>query len=74
MFNNRKERAELLEAVEVSNKDVTIPHFPWVRINKFSNPSYQINYIAKEKKNYIVTTSVNLITLTIVENPSEKWS
>ncbi|WZY68001.1 hypothetical protein YC2023_000241 [Brassica napus] len=29
MFNNRKERAELLEAVEVSNKDVTIPHFPW---------------------------------------------
>ena len=69
MFNNRKERAELLEAVEVSNKDVTIPHFPWVRINKFSNPfmftymwdinAYQINYIA--------TTSVNRITLTIVE-------
>ncbi|CAH2076412.1 unnamed protein product [Thlaspi arvense] len=28
MFNNRKERAELLEAVVVGNKDATIPHFP----------------------------------------------
>ncbi|KAG7544829.1 Alpha/Beta hydrolase fold [Arabidopsis suecica] len=28
MFNNRKERAELLEAVVVSNKEAQIPHFP----------------------------------------------
>ncbi|CAI9110775.1 OLC1v1010854C1 [Oldenlandia corymbosa var. corymbosa] len=27
MFNNRKERAELLEALVVSNKEATIPHF-----------------------------------------------
>nr|GEZ29795.1 epoxide hydrolase 4-like [Tanacetum cinerariifolium] len=28
MFNNRKERAELLEGLIVSNKDLTIPHYP----------------------------------------------
>ncbi|XP_022894651.1 uncharacterized protein LOC111409000 [Olea europaea var. sylvestris] len=28
MFNNRKERGELLEGLVVSNKDTNIPHFP----------------------------------------------
>ncbi|CAH1434961.1 unnamed protein product [Lactuca virosa] len=28
MFNNRKERGELLEGLIVSNKDITIPYFP----------------------------------------------
>ncbi|XWS45423.1 hypothetical protein CRYUN_Cryun15aG0135500 [Craigia yunnanensis] len=32
MFTNRKERAELLEALVISNKDATIPSFPQVII------------------------------------------
>ncbi|XP_041009331.1 epoxide hydrolase 3-like [Juglans microcarpa x Juglans regia] len=28
MFNNRKERGELLEALLICNKDATVPHFP----------------------------------------------
>jgi len=38
MFNNRKERAELLEAVVVSNKEAQIPHFPRVRMNICPHP------------------------------------
>lgn len=30
MFNNRKERGELLEELVVSNKDASIPHFSQV--------------------------------------------
>jgi hypothetical protein len=31
MFTNRKERAELLEGLVVSNKDATVPVLPQVR-------------------------------------------
>ena len=30
MYNNRKERGELLEAFVISNKDFTVPNFPQV--------------------------------------------
>lgn len=30
MFNNRKERGELLETLLICNKDATVPHFPQV--------------------------------------------
>lgn len=32
MFTNRKERAELLEGLVVSNKDATVPILPQVRL------------------------------------------
>ncbi|CAA3025751.1 epoxide hydrolase 4-like [Olea europaea subsp. europaea] len=35
MFNNRKERAELLEGLVVTNKDVAIPKFPQVLLGNF---------------------------------------
>lgn len=34
MITNRKERAELLEALVISNKDVTIPRFQQVFLSK----------------------------------------
>ncbi|GMH06320.1 hypothetical protein Nepgr_008160 [Nepenthes gracilis] len=43
MFTNRKERSELLEALVISNKNLTIPRFPqrihllWGRTTKFSD-------------------------------------
>ena len=35
MFTNRKERAELLEGLVVSNKDATVPVLPQVRTVSF---------------------------------------
>lgn len=38
MFTNRKERAELLEGLVVSNKDATVPVLPQVRLATVLNP------------------------------------
>jgi hypothetical protein len=37
MFANRKERAELLEGLVVSNKDATVPVLPQVRLATVSH-------------------------------------
>jgi hypothetical protein len=37
MFTNRKERAELLEGLVVSNKDATVPVLPQVRLATISH-------------------------------------
>lgn len=39
MFNNRKERGELLEGLIVSNKDTTVPSFTQVYIKQKPNPT-----------------------------------
>jgi len=38
MFANRKERAELLEGLVVSNKDATVPVLPQVRLFGHRHP------------------------------------
>lgn len=51
MFTNRKEKAELLEALVVSNKDPTIPNFPQV----FQLPPFLSSHIYS----YRVSSSEN---------------